>query len=171
MRNENGFTLVELLAVVALMAVLLTIAAPAVLSFTTRMKADMFCNKVDTVVKSAQMFGQDNMASIIGGRDGLGTPCAYYTTGAATSTPVAQCYITDVKVLLTKGYLTKEAAKKDQTPDDFFDPRDGKSMKGNNIFVYVVNKRAYAAYVFSNLNDAELCDGKYYMNGTNVYTR
>ena len=168
---KKGFTLIELLAVISIIAGINIVAIPGVNKVKEDVNKNMFCNKVDTVVKSAQMFGQDNMASIIGQRTTLGTPCSYYTTGAATSTPVAQCYITDVKVLLTKGYLTKEAAKKDSTPDDFFDPRDGKSMKGNNVFVYVVNKRAYAAYVFSNLNDAELCDGKYYMNGTNVYIR
>ncbi len=170
MKNRKGFTLVELLAVVALMAVLLTIAAPAVLSFTTRMKRDMFCNKVDTIVKSAQMYGQDNMASIIGKRE-TGHDCVYYKAGQASSITVDSCYETDVQVLLAKGYLSKEAAKKDQTPDDFFDPRDGKSLKTSRIFVYVVNKRAYAAYIFNNQTDAELCDGKYYMNGTNVYQR
>lgn len=168
MKNRKGFTLVELLAVVALMAILLTIAAPAVLSFTTRMKSDMFCNKVETIEKSAQMFGQDNMASIIGGRDDINK--CYYKSGA-TSVPVADCLATDVQVLLAKGYLTKEAAKGNDTPDDFFDPRDGRSLKTNNVFVYIVNKRAYAAFVYNDQRDAELCDGTYYMSGTGIVKR
>ena len=168
MKNRKGFTLVELLAVVALMAVLLTIAAPAVLSFTTRMKADMFCNKVETIVKSAQMFGQDNMASIIGGRD-TEHPCVY--KNGATPVTVSACVSTDVQVLLAKGYLTKEKAKGSATADDFFDPRDGSSLKSSNIFVYVVNKRAYAAYVFASQRDAELCEGTYYISGTGIAKR
>ena len=43
--NKSGFTLVELLAVVVILSVLLTMAIPAVLSFTTKMKKDMFCNR------------------------------------------------------------------------------------------------------------------------------
>ena len=167
MKNNKGFTLVELLAVVALMAILLVIAGPAVLSFTSRMKSDMFCSKVETVVKSAQMYGQDNMASLANGR--LTNDCDFKKGG--TNGKVQSCVKTDVTVLLSKGYLSKEAREKNGTPDDFLDPRDGKSLKTSNVFVYIVNKRAYAAFIFEDQRDAELCDGLYYKNGANIIQR
>ena len=175
MKNNKGFTLVELLAVVALMAILLVIAGPAVLSFTTRMKSDMFCSKVDTVVKSAQMYGQDSMSSLA--YDRLANECYFKQNASAVQETVPHCVRTDVQVLLAKGYLSKEARKKkkneatDPVPDDFFDPRDGRSLKTSNVYVYVINKRAYAAYVFENKRDADLCKGVYYKDGANVYLR
>ncbi len=172
MKNRNGFTLVELLAVVVLLSVLLVMAVPAVLSFTSRMKQDMFCNKVETVVKSAQLYGQDNMSSIVNGKVGKSSSdsCIVNATQRLDTDPGIKCVKINVTALLAKGYLSKESATKNGTPNDFFDPRDGTSMKGNYVFTYIKNKRPYAAYVFNNRKDATKCGGSYYMNGTSIST-
>jgi prepilin-type N-terminal cleavage/methylation domain-containing protein len=169
MKNRKGFTLVELLAVVVLLSILLVMAIPAVLSFTSRMKQDMFCNKVETVVKSAQLYGQDNMSSIVNKKVGKSSTdsCVVNGTQRLDSDAGIQCVKVKVSVLLAKGYLSKEAPSKNATPNDFFDPRDGSSMKDNYVFAYIKNKRAYAAYIFNNQKDANLCKGSYYANGTN----
>ncbi len=170
MNNRNGFTLVELLAVVVLLSVLLVMAVPAVLSFTNRMKQDMFCNKVDTVIKSAQLYGQDNMASISNERIGKSTSdsCVINGTVRLDATSGIKCVKTNVSTLLAKNYLSKEAETKNGTPNDFFDPRDGSSMKDAEIFVYVKNRRAYAAYIFQSRRDVDLCKGEYYKDGANI---
>ena len=146
MNNRNGFTLVELLAVVVLLSILLVMAVPAVLSFTSRMKQDMFCNKVETVVKSAQLYGQDNMSSIVNGKVGKTSSdsCVVNGTQRLDNDAGIKCVKINVTALLAKGYLSKESATKNGTPNDFFDPRDGSSMKSN------------------------LCSGAYYANGSNI---
>ena len=164
MKNRNGFTLVELLAVVVLLSVLLVMAVPAVLSFTNRMKQDMFCNKIDTVVKSAQLYGQDNMASIVGKKIGQSAADSCIINGNVrlSDTEGIECVKTNVDALLKKGYLSKEAPDKNSPPSDFFDPRGGESMKTDEVFVYIKNRRAYAAYVFKDERDYKLCNGEFY---------
>ena len=97
-----GFTSVELLAVIVIMGILLVVAVPAVLSFSQNIKNDMFCTKVETAEKAAQLYGQDNI-------DYISTHSCNSIKKGNTTTNVSSCDIVTVKALLRKGYLKKEA--------------------------------------------------------------
>ena len=62
--NKKGFTLVELLAVIAILALLVIIALPNVLSMFNNAKKDLFFTEAKNVFKeSAKKYISDNMHS------------------------------------------------------------------------------------------------------------
>ena len=146
--NNQGFTLVELLAVIVIMGILLVVAVPAVLSFSQNIKNDMFCTKVETAEKAAQLYGQDNI-------DSISTHSCNSIKKGNTTTNVSSCDIVTVKALLRKEEGSNKGVK-----DDFLDPR-GATMADEKLLVYIVNKRVYAKYMFKDDKDLKLCDGTY----------
>lgn len=64
MRRNNGFTLVELLAVIVLVALLLAIAVPNALSLNGKVKAKAYETKIDLIEQAANNFGQSNLGSV-----------------------------------------------------------------------------------------------------------
>ena len=42
--------------------------------------------------------------------------------------------------------------------NEFYDPRNFKSMKNDYVIVYIENNRAYARYVYKTKKDSELCN-------------
>ena len=59
---KKGFTLVELLGVITILAILMIMATPAVLSISRKNRYNMYCKKVKTVVKAAQLYGEDRFS-------------------------------------------------------------------------------------------------------------
>lgn len=152
--DKRGFTLVELLAVIVIMGILLVIAVPAILSFSQNIKNDMFCTKVQTAEKAAQLFGQDNLETL------EKQNCQNVKKGDTTISNINSCMKVTIKALLRKGYLKKEEGATKGKKDDFLDPR-GSTMTNENLLVYIVNKRVYAKYIFKDSKDLKLCDGTY----------
>ena len=68
MKKNKGFTLVELLAVIVITAIIITVAVPSVLTFSENQKKNLYCSKVDTIKKAAQLYGEDNYDSIFNGK-------------------------------------------------------------------------------------------------------
>ena len=64
MKKNKGFTLVELLAVLVILATLITIAVPNVITLAKKVKVNMFCEKVDLLVTNAKLYGQDNYDAV-----------------------------------------------------------------------------------------------------------
>lgn len=118
MKDKKGFTLVELLAVIALLAIIITIAATSAISISKKLKDDMFCQQVDFISTAAKTYGSD----IINQLDETGI-------------------IVKVKDLVDKGYL-----KKDQNvPGSYIlNPKDDSSMDEVEVRIYLKNHRAYA---------------------------
>lgn len=171
-KRKKGFTLVELLAVIVIMSILMTVAIPSVILISNKMKKNMYCTKVETVEKAAQLYGQDNIDTIQNNRTGDGS-CALLKKNASgnwVNDTVSPCDNVTVAILLSKGYLKKEEGSSG-AKDDFMDPRTTsgtQSMKSDKLMVYVKNKRVYARFIFRNKEDAELCEGAYYKDGANV---
>ena len=59
MKRRRGFTLVEVLAVIVILAIIALIATPLVLSIVNKAKRGAFLRSVDNVVKSAELFYLD----------------------------------------------------------------------------------------------------------------
>ena len=153
--NKKGFTLVELLAVITIISLLMIVAVPSALNFQENMKKKMFCSKVDTIERAGRLYGGDVTETIKG--DKIPERKCSLVTGTAS----AACQFISVNTLMAKGYLKKELnnTRKDaKVYDEFYDPRDFRSMKSDYVIVYIDNDKAYAKYVFKTKDDSEYCN-------------
>ena len=137
--KKNGFTLVELLAVIVIMALLLTIAVPSVIGISKKIKTNMFCSKVEDIESAAKLYGEDYIDQI---DKNNGTTITVYK-------------------LIENNLFKKEDKDCDKTSNTtcVLDPRDGSSMDKNQILITIKNKRVYAKYQHKN-EDKDICNNK-----------
>ena len=64
MRKKNGFTLVELMAVIVLIALIMTIAIPNVLRLSKNTKIKAYDTKINLLESAAEAYGNDNLGAI-----------------------------------------------------------------------------------------------------------
>lgn len=134
MKNK-GFTLVEILAVLVVLALLITIAVPNVINVSRNIRTEMFCDKVDMILTAANMYGQDNY-DLVKDRVGTGT----------------ETISVKVSDLVKNNNLKKDnndcVLENDENPC-IKDPRDNTSMDKKVISIGIKNKRIYATYPYS----------------------
>jgi prepilin-type N-terminal cleavage/methylation domain-containing protein len=93
--NKKGFTLIEMLVVIAIIAVLVSIIVPAVGNSTTKAKAATDAANLRSVIAEAQI----NILS-----DDSFTLPAVDASGNPTSVAVAASYYTDVECATNSGW-------------------------------------------------------------------
>lgn len=119
--KRNGFTLVELLAVIALLAILATVAVTSAINISKKLKDDMLCEKIEFLKNDAKRYGADRI-------DSIGTE--------------ASPTIVTVGELVQLGYTSKD---QNVAGHYVINPKDDSSMDNVTINVYLKNKRAYAS--------------------------
>jgi len=138
---KKGFTLVELLAVIVILALLATIAVPSAISISHKIKTDMYCDKVDMILSDAKRWGDDHMSQL-------------KVTNPTGNTPVCYKVIT-VKELVEQGILKKET---EEEGNYIVNPVTNASMDDQKIGIYKKNKRAYAFYVETDEELKDACE-------------
>ena len=142
MKNKNGFTLIEIIAVVVILAVIITLSVPAVMQISKRTKQKMYESKIDIILNAAKLYGDDHRDEIINDCS-LGSGCLNITA----------------QDLLSEGYLTKDNVDESGNPI-IVDPRYDKNINDFAIVIYLKNNRVYA-------KDANLFDiNKYTVTGS-----
>ena len=120
MKKKNGFTLVELLAVIVILGLIAVIAIPNSMKVSDGVKKNMLCEKINLLLSDAKRFGNEHLGVLRG---------------------ATNCYIpVTVQVLIDKGVIKKEEN------GGITNPYDGSSMVDREIRIYYKNKRAYAYY-------------------------
>ena len=59
MKNNSGFTLVELLAVIVVLAIVIAVAVPSTMTISNSIKENLFCSKIDFIENAAKLYGED----------------------------------------------------------------------------------------------------------------
>lgn len=155
---KKGFTIVELLVVIVILAILMIIATPAVLSVAQQNKAKMYCKKIKTVVKSAQLYGEeyfDYIDKTVAGENSFLIDSN--TTCSINGTTMAHCQITTIGSLADRGFLKLEKVGKSSFETEFLDPRNFKSMLSDRVMIYIVNKRVNAQFIYNSKKDGDKC--------------
>ena len=116
--KKNGFTLVELLAVIMLLGILATIGVTSAINMSKKIKDDMFCQKIDFIFSAAKMYGNDRLDSLT-------------ETGVNIT----------VKDLVDYGYLKKD---QDVSGHYVINPKDDSALDKAEVYVYLKNHRATA---------------------------
>lgn len=62
--KKNGFTLVELLAVIVLLGLLMAIAIPSALTMSSKVKAKAYNTKIDLIESAGKTYGQSNLSLV-----------------------------------------------------------------------------------------------------------
>ena len=124
MKNNKGFTLVELLAVIVILALLVTIAVPSTIAISNKLKENMFCKKIESIEIAAKLYGEDRKDSF---------------TESYETYPSRTISVSD---LIASGDL-----KKDNSTSPFvLDPRDNSSMDEIQLTVYEKYNRIYVSF-------------------------
>ena len=143
--KSKGFTLVEIMAVIAILAILIGIAVPNMVSLSARNKNKMFCTKVQNIESVAQQYAEDNFSKIE----------TAYNSGTT--------FEISVKELIDLGYFKKEDENcnfSDSKPC-VTDPRDKTSMDLKKVNITIKNRRPYAKYVHTELDKTnKTCDNQ-----------
>lgn len=169
MLDRKGFTLVEILAVIVIIAIISVAAVPAVLSISTRNKENMYCKKVQTIERSAQLYASDVFEDIDEGEMvDDNEACKLYVDNKPMEEK-EHCQLTDVITLAEQGYVNYEQGGKSKIKNEVLDPRNSSSMLASKIMVFTVNKRVHAQFVYSSIRDALKCSD--YIQANSVQLR
>ena len=131
--NRNGFTLVEMIAAVAILAILTLIAIPSI----TRMRGDVleqtYSSRIDLIKYAALNWSNDHLEDV--------------KVNVDETNPNSSCIFVTVATLIEQQYLT--GTNKEKTIME--DPRDNTSLNSKNVCVRYnsndVRRRKLIAYI------------------------
>lgn len=122
-KEKKGFTLVELIIVIAIIALLMVVAIPSIILISNKINDKLYNSKVELILSAAEIYADDNFASLFG--DGT----------TKTSIRVKE---------LVPTYLEPDEVIKDPTTGEVTnkvtDPRDDSSM--NERIIWLTRKNA-----------------------------
>lgn len=140
--NRKGFTLVELLAVIVLMAILLTVAVPSITKVGKSLKTESFCSKVQVIEAAASEYATD-----------------YFTGKENSGSNKVSLDNISLMDLVNMGYLKSDVSigtdsKGNPTTCNLYkadskcilDPRDSSSMDYETVRIWSANNKLYATY-------------------------
>lgn len=142
-KNNKGFTLVEILAVIVLIALLLGVGIPGVNRISRNMKKKSLNTKIGLIEQAGVLWGQDNKTLL------QATNCED-KDGNAT-----KCYKIEIERLIEDDYLDSESN------DDitYKNPVDDAELKNKCVYVYKKSNRVYAYFSTSNNCDGAVAGG------------
>lgn len=125
MKKKNGFTLVELLAVIVILAIVGCIGAVATISIKEKMNQKMFNEQLKEIISAAETYGSDNKELF----DELALDGTNYDNDLEKTVMRIS-----VQELIATGY-----EKIDGDPKQILDPNTGVNMDDLTITVYETN--------------------------------
>lgn len=132
--NNKGFTLVEILATIVLIALLLGLGIPGVMKISENMKKRAYNTKVDLIEQAGILWGQDNKTRL------QSNPDCQIKKNNNNSEGKYNCKKIKINDLIAEDYLEADADGK------FIDPIDNSDLTDKCVYVYKKNNRVYAYY-------------------------
>lgn len=145
--NRKGFTLVELLAVIVILAILITVAVPSVTKMSRKIQTNMFCDKINDIENSAKLWGADNEDLVYSN-----TGVTVYNYEKKENITYDHAKLITIRELAQKGYQ-----KYDDKDSTLVDPRDSSDMLDKKVLVIIKSNRPYATYQYDSIEDYNAC--------------
>lgn len=133
--KKNGFTLVELMAVIVLIAIIGSIGTASIMGVRKAINNDMWNSKIALIENNAERFGEDNKIL-------LKNTCTF---GGKT---YSSCLTITVQTLLDRNYITSKDRdnndKKVIINDTKKETETGYYANNLQVYVYLENDIVYA---------------------------
>lgn len=132
--KKNGFTLVELLAVIAILSVVVAIATTSVIAVRNSSFERLLENKKKDLEKVAILYGQDHQDML---------------TESCNIDDVSYSFCKDINVseLLDNDYYESKEVITSEGKQDLLNDVTKESMREDIITIYRKNNRIYAKYI------------------------
>lgn len=161
--NNKGFTLVEIISVIALLALVMIITVPAITTTSLNIKKKTLNTKVENIEKAAILYGQKHRENFT--RVGVSTCLSKYCTKDGSLISNCECYLekdqynTPVEINVAK-LIGENLIKEDKIESGIkviTNPVDeSKSLNECKIQIYQKYGKIYAVYEEKN-TDNETC--------------
>lgn len=171
MKNNRGFTLVEIISVIVLLGLIIGITVPSVMIASTNVKKKTLQTKIDNIEQAAVLYGQhpdykSNISLYIDGKDAFGNmltgialenykkqykycyngdtllhDCYYYNNGSSTTITIDDL----IQAKLIKG--------DDELGANIINSLSEENMKDCEIQIYKKYGKIYAVYLARDTED------------------
>lgn len=128
---KKGFTLVELLVVISLIALLAVVAIPSALVIQKRINQKSLDSKIELIESGAILYGQNNKSKISSSTEFCNIKGSNY-----------KCKKITISDLIKNDFLDSES----KNNISLINPTNDKEMIYNLVYVYIKNKMVYAKY-------------------------
>lgn len=148
--NKKGFTLVELLAVIVILAVVMLIGTVSIGGVRNKINKNMFETKLELIIGAAKSWGQDNKEELANDKT-----IKYLNASNAVADKTKAGTFKTVQDLIASTDL--ETDEKDSGGNKIVtNDMTGKVVNNLEVFVYLDNNRVYACIPVSDANRNEL---------------
>lgn len=151
--NEKGFTIIELIAVIGVLALIIGLAIPSILSVKDNINEKTYQTKIEMIKKSSKLYIEDNVGSIthdinetlnikkcteeIPLENGMG--CKY----DQVTQEYQYVYVVTVEELVNEGIYKKENNDKGCL---VVNPKDNTCMDNEEVTFYISNRKVTSGY-------------------------
>ncbi|MFR5856739.1 MAG: type II secretion system protein [Bacilli bacterium] len=143
--NKKGFTLVELLAVIAILAIVITIGLISVTRIRENALKKIVATKIEQIEQAAILYGQENPEELTSDNDNCkGVITTENKAGDKTEYNITICTIKTAGELINAGFFDSKYLNKENGKVDLINDYTGKSMLNDTVIIYRRNNRIYS---------------------------
>ena len=145
--NKKGLTLVELMAVIAIIAMLSIMITPAIFSVRSSVLESSYQNKVSQIVNAAKDYGAEHITEL---KSPVTTPVS---STAELHTGSSDCIYRTVSFLINNGYLKSNNSYvvEGQENNAFLDPRNNTPMNNMSVCIRFDNNNVMTREIIAYL--------------------
>lgn len=131
--KDNGFTLIEMLAVIAIIGLLAIMITPAIMSVRKNVLENALANRVCTIENAAKDYAHDHINEL---------KSSVTSNYAGEKTPNTNCIYRNVNFLINNGYISssntyvvEDESTGQKKENQIIDPTTGISMNNRRVCI------------------------------------
>ena len=135
MLNNKGFTLVEIIATIAILSLILILVIPNINNGGENAKRKLLDTKIESIESAAVVYAQDNKNKFNSKCDAVGEVCY----------GISNCYCYD-EIIRVQDLIDANILNTDQSSNDIINPLTNQTMSNDYVQIYIKYNKIYATY-------------------------